>query len=159
MSLKTALIDSDDGTAIEVGKSFDISHRTQENERALMTTDPVWRHSTFKSIEFAGPLIATLVLPNDDGSLILSDLVVTGDKVNNGSIEVQFTDGVDEAIIIKPVTTDAPVVVSINFNGQVRGWKDARIDVIVTGVVIGSVLATYVKVPGGLPFAEWDELR
>ena len=159
MTIGAIIKDCDDGTAIATGKSFDISHGTQANERALMTTNPVWRHSTFKSAEFAGPVTIALVLPNDDGSLILTDLVVTGDKVNGGSIEVQFTDDVDEAIIIKPVTTDAPVVVNINLNGQARGWKDARIDVIVTGVVIGSVLATYIKVPGGLPFEEWDELR
>ena len=159
MSVSAIIRDCEDGTAVATGRSFDTTHMTQHDERALMTTNPVWRHSTFKSIEFAGPLTAALVLPNDDGSLILSDLVVTGDKVNGGSVEVQFTDDVDEAIIIKPVTTDAPVAISISFNGQVRGWKDARIDVIVTGVVIGSVLATYIKVPGGLPFAEWDELR
>jgi hypothetical protein len=159
MTVGAIIRDVDDGTAVATGRSFDTAHMTQHDERALMTTNPVWRHSTFKSAEFAGPVTIALVSPNDDGSLILSDLVVTGDKVNNGSIEVQFTDDVDEAIIIKPVTTDAPVVVSINFNGQVRGWKDARINVIVTGVVIGSVLATYVKVPGGIPFAEWDALR
>jgi len=57
------------------------------------------------------------------------------------------------------VVTDAPVYLHMPFRGRVRGWRDARVDVVVTNAVIGSVMAVYVKVPSGLPFAEWDELR
>lgn len=159
MTVGAIIKDCDDGTAIATGKSFDISHGTQANERALMTTNPVWRHSTFRSIEFSGAGIHTLVTPNDDGSLILADLVVTSDKVQNGSVEVQWIDDTDTAVIIKPSTNDAPVIVSIAFQGRVQGWKDARIDAIITGPVNGSILATYVKVSGGLAFEEWDALR
>lgn len=159
MSIRTALIDAEDGAAVEVGPSFAHAHGTEGQERALMTTNPVWRHSVFKSAEYSGAGTISLIQPNDEGSLILADLVVTSDKVQNGSVEIQWTDDTDTAIIIKPSTNDAPVVVPLAFRGRVQGWKDARIDVIITGPVNGSVLATYVKIPGGLPFAEWDALR
>jgi len=159
MSLKAALIDPKDLTALAVEAYWDIRHAVHEGERVLTVASPISSHSTFKSVAFNGAGTTTLVSPNAAGSLILADLVVTGDKVNGGSVEVRWTDGTDTAIILKPIVTDAPVYIHMPFVGRVQGWQDARIDVIVTNAVIGSVLATYAKVPKGLPFAEWDELR
>lgn len=90
---------------------------------------------------------------------MLTDLIVTGDKVNNGSIEVRFTDDTTTDTVIKPVVTDAPVAIAIAFSGRFQGWKDARIDVVITQNVKGSVVLGYIKAPKGLPYNEWDELR
>jgi hypothetical protein len=159
MSIAAAIIDITDNKAVAVKKYWRGITTIDPDERVLLAADPLRVHGTFKAVEIAGAATHQLVIPNDDGSIILVGLTIAGDKVNGGSIEVRWTDGTDTSIIIKPTTTDAPVNLFMQFASRIQGWQDARIDVIVTGVIIGSVMANYVKVPKGLPFAEWDALR
>lgn len=159
MSIAVAIIDIIDNVSVAVSKYWVNPTGIDPDARVLLSADPLRVHGTFKAVVLAGAATHQLVVPNDDGSLILAGLTIAGDRINMGSIEVQWTDGSDTSIIIKPTTTDAPVNLSMQFSSRIQGWKDARIDVIVTGNISGSVMANYVKVPKGLPFAEWDALR
>lgn len=157
--IKTSLVDPTDSSTVEVESYWRGPHPIASDERAIMTTDPLRSHSTFKTLSYSGAGTTQLVLPNADSSLILTDLILTADKVNGGSVEVLWTDGTNTATILKPTVTDAPVAVAISFNGRNQGWINARVDVIVTNAVTGSVYLGYAKVPIGLSYLEWDSLR
>lgn len=157
--IKTSLTNPKDKNMVAVESHWGSPHPVTGEDYSISVNNPVSIHSTFKSMSFTVSGTTQLVLPNASGSLWLADLVITGDRVNGGSVEVRWTDDTNTAIILKPVVTDAPTALHMAFKGRVQGWKDARIDVIVTGNVSGSVLASYVKTQGGLPFEEWDSLR
>ena len=157
--IKTSLVDPIDRKALQTEKFWKGPHKLEEDAKLLLTTEPYRSHGVFKTLVFTASGTTTLVTPNDNGSLILTDLIITGDKVNGGSIEVKFINGTHEDTIIKPVVTDAPVAINIPFSGRFQGWRDARIDVVVTGNVAGSVVVGYIKAPRGLPYNEWDALR
>ena len=70
-----------------------------------------------------------------------------------------LTDDVRAVEILSVNTTDAPATVPISFVGRVQGWRNARIELVVTNNVTCSALVSYVKVPRGLEFNEWDALR
>ena len=157
--IRAHLVDPADKTAIGVEKFWDTESRINTDERALVASDPFKKHGTFSTLAYSGAGTTQFVLPAANGSLILTDLIFTADKVNNGSVEILFTDGTDTATIVKPVVTDAPVSLSVAFGGRWQGWRDARIDIIVTNAVSGTVALGYVKNTIGLTYAEWDELR
>lgn len=157
--IKTVLVDPVDRTALKTEHFWRGPHQLDEAAKLLLITEPYRSHGVFKTLVFTGAGTTALVTPNDNGSLILTDLIITGDKVNNGSIEVKFINGTHEDTLIKPVVTDAPVALNIPFSGRFQGWKDARIDVVITGAVSGSVVIGYIKAPRGLPYNEWDALR
>ena len=157
--VRVELIDPADKAAIGIEKFWDTDSVIPIDERALVVSDPFKKHGTFTTLAYSGAGTTQIVLPSDNGSLILTDLIFTGDKVNSGSVEILFTDGTNTATIIKPVVTDAPVSLSVAFGGRWQGWRDARIDVTVTNAVNGTVALGYIKNPIGLPYAEWDELR
>jgi len=157
--IKTTLVDPIDHVAVDIEDYWLSSRRLTGRERALLTTTPAETHGTFRSISFTSSGTTELVAPDSEGSLLLTDLVITGDKVNGGSVEVRWTDGTDTSLILKPVVTDAPVYIHMPFTGRVQGWRDASLSVIVTNNVSGSVMAVYVKAPDGVPYKEWDALR
>ncbi|MCK4518272.1 hypothetical protein KAT92_05845, partial [Candidatus Babeliales bacterium] len=103
MAVKAALFDPKDGTTIEVERFWKGPHKLNKDARSLLVTEHYKSHGVFKTLTFSGSGTTTLILPNANGSLILTDLILTGDKVNAGAIEVLFTDGVIEDTIIKPV--------------------------------------------------------
>jgi len=159
MAVRSSLFDPNDGTALQIESFWQGPHKLNRDARSLLVVEHYKSHGVFKTMEFTTAGTTSFVVPNSGGSLMLTDLIVTGDKVNNGSIEVRFTDDTTTDTVIKPVVTDAPVAIAIAFSGRFQGWKDARIDVVITQNVKGSVVLGYIKAPKGLPYNEWDELR
>ena len=157
--IKTSLVDPTDGVAIETEKFWQGPHELHVDARSILTTEAYKSHGVFKTVTFTAATSVALVTPNTNGSLILTDLIVNGDKTNGGIIGVKFTDDTTEDTIIGISTTDAPVAIAIAFSGRFQGWQDARVHVTITGNIKGSVVLGYIKVPNGLPYNEWDELR
>jgi len=158
--IKTVLSSKDRGY-VGVHRTWDsgIVGKASLSDMTIESSDPRALFGTFKSVEYSGAGTTTLVTPVTSGSLVLTDLIFSANKVNNGTVEIRFTDGTDNAVIVKPDVTDAPATFVINFGGRWQGWKDARIDVIVTNNVSGSISLGYVKAPTGLAFTEWDAQR
>jgi hypothetical protein len=116
-------------------------------------------HGTFTSGSRSSGGTTVLVSPKADGSLILTDLVLGTDKVNGATVTIQVTDGSQTEIVFATNVTDAPANLAIGFAGRWQGWKDARVELVTTGTVDATVSLGYIKVPGGLPYQEWDSLR
>jgi hypothetical protein len=118
--------------------------------------------SQFRSISFSVAGTTSLVAPLSGIAIILTDLIISAEKVVGGDVLVQFTDGSNSIPIVNPIVVDAPVNLAIAFGGRWRGWDGARVEVIATGTNIsGNVAVGYypIRGEGVLPFAEWDAER
>ena len=102
-----------------------------------------------------------VITPISGGSLILTDLLISGEKQATSSVEVRFTDGSNTVTVFLVSQSDAPASLAHSFAGRFHGWKDARVDMITTGAGDATVTIGYYKINGSrtLPFEAWDALR
>jgi len=134
----------------------------QGGEIHLVTEDHSRVDTQFKAATFTDASTVTIVTAPSGGALVLTDLIMSAEKLNGGSVTVQFDDGTNTVIVAKAIVTDAPVMLAIAFAGRWRGWQDADLQVVAVGSNIdGDVSVGYYKVKGEgvLPFNEWDGLR
>lgn len=157
--ISAKLVDACDGVAIGTETFWTGPHKVVYDEKSLLVVDPAQAHGVFKTAKFISAGTIQFVIPDANGSLILTDIAVFGDKVNSGSIEVLFTDDTNTETFVFATVTDAPVASAWMIRGRVQGWRDARIDVVVSQNVKGSVVLGYTKVPLGRPYGEWEKLR
>jgi len=156
--IETKLVDQH-GQALEVENFWDTRHKNGVSERVLLVTDPTMVHGTFKSATRATAGTTNITTPTANGSLLITDIVISGEKANSATTEVRFTDGSNNVTIFLTQQVDFAANLGVAFQGRVQGWRDARIDMITTGTQDVTVLVCYSKVPEGLPFLEWDALR
>jgi hypothetical protein len=92
---------------------------------------------------------------------VLTDLIVSGEKVNGGTITVQFTDAVNTVNIFIATVTDAPINMAIPFAGRWAGWQACDIKVVTVGNIDGSVSVGYFRTPESktMAYAKWDAER
>ena len=129
------------------------------NEIVLVQTSGPQRHGVFKSAASTTQTTTVITAPEKKGAIVVTDLLITTNKAANGILIIQFSDGV-QGIAIAEFPVDIAVNQSIAFVGLFRGWVDARLEMITLGANFdATVTAGYMKVPTGLPFAEWDALR
>jgi len=129
------------------------------DQYVLVTTSPASVHGTFKSSTRASAGTTTITAPTASGSLLVTDILISGEKANAATTEVRFTDGSNNVTLFLTQQVDFAANLGVGFQGRVQGWRNARIDMITTGTQDVTVLVCYTKVPEGLPFAEWDALR
>lgn len=153
MSIYAHLIDSD-GELLHVETVGAHTHLIVEDHARVATQ--------FKSAAHSGAATTAVVTPRPGTAIVITDIILAGEKRTNATIDVRFTDGSDSVIIIAPVVNDTPVNLHIPFAGRFRGWLDARIDFItdtanqVANITIGYYFILGV---GVLSFADWDALR
>jgi Tfp pilus assembly protein PilW len=120
-------------------------------------------NTRFKSATHTDAGTITLATPEAGGFLVLTDLLISAEKVASGSCKIQFTDGSDTVVIFNAITVDAPANLAIPFSGRWAGWKDARLDTVTTGSNIDATVSVgylLIKDPDlALTFADWDVLR
>lgn len=159
MTLNAKLIDAKDSKSLDVKDFWGERVSLDPDARHLLVTSPMGVYSRFKSVESSVAETVVVTQPDDDGSLIISDIILSTERQNAGTVTIQFTDGVQTELIYKAFATDAPTSISTALTGRLQGWKDARIELVNVGGTDCTLLITYVKVPNGLPYAEWDALR
>ena len=159
MTVGSNIRDAKDGKAVEVAKLWKNGRVRDKDERSIAVTDPMRVHGTFTSIESTTSETVTVIEPELSGSLILSDIILSTERQNGGTVTIQFTDGTDTALIYKAFANDAPTSVALAISGRLQGWKDARVELINAGNTDCSLLVTYVKVPDAFPYMQRNELR
>lgn len=154
MSVPVTLQDND-GTILHVEKVGPHTHLIFEDHSRVATQ--------FKSIKSTSAETVVAVRPRAGGAIVITDIVASGEKASNGSIIVQFTDGSDTVVLTELATVTNGLAIAIPFSGRIRGWQDARIDVITAGTnPVSNVLVAYyhlVGEGGTLSFADWDAQR
>lgn len=129
------------------------------SEGALRTNTFAQTEGTFTSVTSSTATTTNIVTPSDDGSVHVTDIVISGEKQNAGTAEIRITDGTNNITLFKATLTDAPVNMALAISGRMQGWKDARIDLITNSGGDITVTLGYVKEKTGLNFLEWDALR
>lgn len=116
----------------------------------------------YKAITHTTAATSTIAAPRKGQALVITDIVVSGEKINGGIITIQFNDGTRQDGIKKFHVTDGPVNLHIGYQGRNKGWKDAFIEVITdTANQDASVEVGFYSIrgPGVLSFTDWDADR
>jgi hypothetical protein len=156
--IKAVLVD------LASGKSLHSEEYHQESEagRVLLTTTIHKHYGFFKTAAYTVQGTFEQITPPSGFSLELTDLIVTFEKKNLGVVTINLHDGTNTAPLMKVTLTDAPVNMVSNFSGRWRGWKDAHIDVVISGAdSIGNVSIGYLKHDPNdtLTYNQWTAAR
>lgn len=128
----------------------------------LVTEDHSRVATQFKTADHTTAATTAVAKPPAGTALVLTDLIISGERINAGTIILHFTDDVDNVVLFTIHVTDAPVNLAMPFAGRWRGWKDARLDFITnTANQAASISIGYyiVEGEGVFTFADWDTLR
>lgn len=115
----------------------------------------------FKSTARTSAGTSIITSPNGDRSIVLTDMIVSTDKVNLATIVVRFTDDTNTVNIYSGIATDAPINFAIAFAGKWQGWQGARLEMETTGALKATVVVGYYNVGEdfSLPYDEWNAVR
>lgn len=116
-------------------------------------------HGVFKSAQRTTAGTTIITQPDNGGAIVITDLLISTDRTNATSVSLQFTDDTETINIFTGDSTNAPIALGHGFTGTVKGWKDARLEMVTVGAVTATVMAGYYKIKDGIYFAEWDALR
>ena len=152
MTLNAVLID------LATGKTLEIINDVYGNE-TLATTDCYVSKTRFKSETRTGAGTSTITSPESDGALLLTDIIVSTDRVANSRLTLFFDDGTRQINIYDGYANDAPINFAFGFRGGWTGWKDAELKMTTVAVIKATVAVGYIKIPDGIEYTEWDALR
>lgn len=158
MPAKLVLIDSGSGKALHIEDYFIYG----EHGKILPITTPQKTHGVFKTATYTVQGTTEQITPKGGGSLELTDLIVTFEKKNLSVVTINFHDGTNTAPIIKSTLTDSPVNLAISFNGRWQGWKNAHVDVIISGAdAIGAIAIGFLHHDelDTLSYEDWNTRR
>jgi len=115
----------------------------------------------FKSTVLAAADTYELVKKSGDEAIVLTDLIVSAEKKNSGTISIQFNDGVNTEGIVLATVTDAPINIAIPFIGHWQGWKGAYLEAITSQAIAGCVAVGYFRLPEdkALSYSAWNSKR
>jgi hypothetical protein len=142
-------------------KALDIQPNAVGDD-TLMTLNDKGAYGQFKTIQVTkSPNTYIVVSPQSGGAIVLTDLIVNTDKAAGSDITVRFSDGTNIVSVFYAQTVDAAVNFGLSFAGRWRGWKDARIETVITGNTTCSVAIGYFKVKSSVTqsFSDWDAGR
>jgi len=133
--------------------------------RMLAVADPLRANGVFKTTKFtaAGGIGSTTVAtPVGDGSIVLTDLIVSFEKKASAEVTLQFNDGTNTELIWFGDMQDATISFGIAFAGRWRGWRSAYLEIVVAGAGLdGSLGVGYVKLDkaNSLTYSDWNGRR
>ncbi|KKL10445.1 hypothetical protein LCGC14_2555740 [marine sediment metagenome] len=116
-------------------------------------------HGQFKSATLTSADTSIIVQPRPGLSIAVTDILVSGEKQATSDVTVQLTDGADTVIMFIANQSDIPPTVNVNLTSYFYGWKDARVEMITSGIADATVTIGYFHSSRSLTFAEWDGLR
>ena len=152
MALKALLVDPSSGKVLEIIEDI-------FGNPSLAVTDHYAKDTCFKSETRTGAGTSTIASPRTDGAILLTDIIVSTDRVANSRLTVFFDCGTHQVNIYDGYANDAPINFALGFRGGWTGWKDAALKMTTVAVIKATVAVGYIKIPVGLEYEEWDALR
>jgi len=150
--IKAILIDSATGIAIH-------SIKDPLGDLHLAVADCYPIKTRFKSTTRTAAGTSTITSPKKDGAILLTDMIISTDKVALSRLIVFFDDGIHTTPIYDGYANDAPINLAIAFHGGWTGWKNAALKMTTEKALKATVAAGYIKIPKGLDYKQWDALR
>lgn len=151
--IKSILTESASGQELYIAK--------QNGDKVLITQTHAQIEGRFKSAVLTDAGTITIVEPLSGGCITLTDMILASDKTEGATIIVQFNDGTNTETIVNTDMSDAPVNIAINFTGYWHGWRDAWLELIISGGTnpSASCAVGYFKLHNSMLYSEWDALR
>lgn len=125
----------------------------------LATTDCYVSKTRFKSETRIGAGTSTITSPATDGALLLTDIIISTDRVASSQLTVLFDDGTHQINIYDGYANDAPINIALGFHGGWTGWKDAVLKMTTVASIKAMVAVGYIKIPNGIEYEVWDPMR
>lgn len=118
-------------------------------------------NGSFKAVTRSAAGTTIITEPDLNGGIVLTDLIITTDKVALATVTVRFTDDVETINIITGNVNDAPMNLAISFAGRWQGWKNARLELVTVAAVTATVACGYFKVSENdvLSYSAWNAKR
>ena len=158
MSIEVILIEAESEEALHV-EPYTVGTRAG---KILAITTPAKAHGVFQCFTFDAEETITLAEPEADGSVELTDVIITFEKKQLATVTVQFNDGTNQEPIFKIFLNDAPINMSVNFNGKFQGWQSAYVEGIVAGAAAdGTITVGFLKrsKAGSDSYTKWGAKR
>ena len=151
--IKASLIDSATGKELYIA--------SQNGDKILVSQTHAQVEGLFKAKTLTAPGTVIVAEPDKGGCIVLTDLILTSDKTEGSVITIQYTCGTYTIPIMVADMSDAPVNLAIPLSGKWEGWRDARLELVITGGVnpATTLAAGYYKLSDSKLFDEWDALR
>ena len=113
----------------------------------------------YKSITHTTAATTTVATPKKGQVMVITDIVVSGEKINGGIITIQWNDGTRQDGIKKYHVTDGPVNLHIGYQGRNKGWKDAFLEFITSTANQDATVEVgyyFIRGAGVQSFDDWD---
>lgn len=130
--------------------------------KILCVQAPGKQFGTFKSQKFTTTGTTKIAEPEGDGSIELTDLIVSFEKKTSAEVTIQFNDSTRTELLWFGDMQDAPISFGVGFAGNWQGWQSAWVEVVIAGAALdGSVGIGYIKrfKKDSLTYAKWDARR
>lgn len=132
---------------------------SQNGYKILISETHAQVAGVFKAATRSSGGTSIITEPDKDGCIVLTDIMITSDRVAASSFTVRFTDGTNTITIISANANDAPVNLATSFAGAWNGWRNARLELVSVGNVTVTVACGYYKLYDSMLYSEWDALR
>lgn len=153
MSVKVNLTFGPDKQALHCARPFD-------DNTLLVVTDYFEAHGIFKTAQISTATTTEIAAPSLGGCIIVTNILLSAEKQNSGTVAVEFDDGVNTEILYAAALTNSAVNISVNMPHGWRGWANATIKVISNSTSPTSITVGYVKLTqGSETYEAWDARR
>ena len=152
MPIKANLTHGPNGAVLHAAQPFDL-------HTILVTTGYFETHGVFKTAQITTATTTDIASPSLGGYLIVTNILLSAEKQNGGTVIVEFDDGVNTEILYSAVLTNSAVNISVSIPHGWRGWENASVKVVSNSVSPTSITIGYVKLIGGDAYAAWDARR
>lgn len=129
----------------------------------LATTTNQKQQGVFKAQKFTTTTTGTtLAAPDGDGSIELTDLIISFEKKNTAEITIRYNDGSNTETIWFGDATDGLINIAVSFQGKWQGWKGAYVEVVIANAALdGSIGLGFIKhnEADSLSYSEWNARR
>lgn len=151
--LKASLIEQKSGQELYIAQ--------QNGDKVLISQTHAQVAGRFTAKTLIAPGTVIVAEPDADGCIVLTDFILTSDRTQSSAITVQWTDDVESIVLIEADITDAPVHLATSFSGYIQGWRNSRIELIITGGInpTATLAIGYFKLHNSMLYGEWDSLR
>ena len=148
-------------TRLMAGKSGKELHSYEgyDGDPVLVTTTHAQRHGTFTAATRTSAGTTTMIAAQGNDGIVLTDLILTTDKVNAATVTVTITDGANSVTLIAATVTDAPCNIAIPFGGRWETWQACYVNFVTEGTVDATLALGYFRIPWNktLTYGEWSE--
>jgi len=146
-------------TDIETGKSLRVLNMPSGKKTLGVGTEAM-SDGVFKVIGRTTAGTSVVCSPTGDGSIVVTDLIATGEK-KAGTLILEFSDNTNKEVMANFALTDAPLSFGISFNGRWQGWQGAWLEMITSIAAIVTVSVGYYKAgkEQSLKYNDWNLRR